>query len=193
MVSRYVVDNVQIVGLLVGMAGSILLASGLFGKSGGALPRGLFVAAVYALLFGLATPAILAVAIRISNAPSGNAIVPPALAPWILAAGGFVVGLSWSGIDSRLSQMFKFVASLVLGTLTVLVSPYVSSLSAGFAVAIAGLAIVILFLVGSVAYYFALIMPVRQAQVIGLIATLAGSAAQFLPPVLNLLGIKIIG
>lgn len=186
MVSRYVVDGIQVAGLVIGTVGVQRLASGTLDEERLGLRQ----------LLGAALAGLLG-AVYALGSPSSAEFADTVRVAWVVifAAMGFYVGYTFTGRNRHvlyvivpvavvsLIEALRYTAGVVPNDLvrTVLQVPIVYLLWGGFVWL-------------SAVFNFPRAKPLtsRRRQLIGLILTLVGFAAQLVPPVLDLLGIKIV-
>ncbi len=191
MVSRYAVDVFMIGGLIIGTLGVLYLAEGLFGQRGHALFHRLLVALGWAV-FSSATYYALGVLNPKTQSPLSSIIFGAAI-------GGLGIGfgltdfyqLNWHKFrKGDISGRLVYAGGALVPVILMLSNVFVAHESIFFASLVAGYSAVLL-LIGP-AFDLLSGFSGRQLQVVGLILTLLGIATQFIPPILDLLNIKVV-
>jgi hypothetical protein len=197
-VSRYLLDVVNIVGLAIGALGVFYLSNGLFGATGYRILRG-----VLTVFLFIAVTVLVIVLIDVffpdyqsSSHPASSGDVRFQLLIVMVAFLGLAIAAFRAGthgeevVPQRLRKTFLrwgLPALCVIAGGTILVShASVVSAVADVIIAFAYLTFLMFGLTPAHKYQD------RQLQIIGLILTLIGIATQFVLPVLDLLGVKIV-
>lgn len=186
MVSRYEVGEIVIAGLAVGLVGTIYLAYGLFNKPIDDLRRLLIVMA-FGLLATLITPTLYQFGPQL---PLGRFT-------WLVfgvigVLGGTIV--AGDSPEHLRRQIISSIASLVsLLICDIGFAYYVYVLHKEMLASVlywAGIFIGVLILLRVAA--ISTVISERWLQIVGFVLTVLGIATQFLPPVLDVLGIKVV-
>jgi len=206
MVSRYLVDGILIGGLIVGVLGVFYLSNGLFSDRGNGALRGAFagvtvlviMAAAFGSGFWLLAPI---------QGPTLASTLPQQLQD-ILNGPVLVLIIVFSGTSMTISLLDAFyfgargrtIIGRRMGIIVIaLTVPALCLLAVSVIFTFPALAMVGFAVTCALGFWYIQVAPSRiskwsprQMQIIGLILTLIGIATQFIPPLLDLLGIKIV-